>query len=164
MRPAGNVRAAIMPGHRPLTGARPWLPVARRLSSHPSSSPALVSGLPHIPPSSGGASVSGAPLPLHFGWQWLPRVSKCPFGITATNIFAAVGFPNEPGPPPPAFGDTFTSAPLRRLKAICPRQPASCPVRGRPWCMGCRLQTSLDGSRESVHAAEDLFGLQQVCG
>ncbi|CAI9164402.1 unnamed protein product [Rangifer tarandus platyrhynchus] len=30
------------------------------------------------------------------------------------------------------------------------------------WCAGCRLQTSLDGSRESVHAPEDLLGLQQL--
>lgn len=90
-------------------------------------------GPPHTPPSSGGASVSGASLPLHFRWQRLPPVSKCPlFGTTATNVFTAVGFPHEPGPSLPASGDTFTSTAQRRLEAICPKQPACCTDGGGP--------------------------------
>lgn len=88
---------------------------------------------PHTPPSSGGASVSGASLPLHFRWQRPPPVSKRPlFGTTATYVFTAVGFPHEPGPPLPASGDTFTSTAPRRLKAICPKQPTCCADGGRP--------------------------------
>lgn len=90
-------------------------------------------GPPHTPPSSGGASVSGASLPLHFRWQRPPPVSKRPlFGTTATYAFTAAGFPHEPGPPLPASGDTFTSTALRRLKAICPKQPACCTDGGGP--------------------------------
>ena len=90
-------------------------------------------GPPHTPPSSGGASVSGASLPLHFRWQRPPPVSKRPlFGTTATYVFTAVGFPHEPGPPLPASGDTFTSTAPRRLKAICPKQPACCADGGGP--------------------------------